>query len=259
FAAESHVDRSIQSAKSFVTTNVLGTFTLLNAAKDAWQNQGTLFENRFHQISTDEVYGALGEKGQFTEETPYDPRNPYSASKAGANMLVKSFGYTHGMNIIISSSSNNYGPMQHHEKLIPMIISNAVACSAIPLCGDGQDVRYWLYVNDDCSALDNIYHHGKTLNTYNVGGSNEKANIDLAVAICEILDQLRPTVRKNANLSSFKELITFTEDRLGHDPRYAIDDKKLRQEMGWKPKIHLDTSLKATIEWYVEKWDRITR
>src|SRR5699024_7429083 len=217
FAAESHVDRSIQSAKSFVTTNVLGTFTLLNASKDAWQNQGTLFENRFHQISTDEVYRALGEKGQFTEETPYDPRNPYSASKAGANMLVKSFGYTHGMNIIISSSSNNYGPMQHHEKLIPTIISNALACRPIPLYGDGQNVRDWLHVKDHCRALDNIYHHGKTLNTYNVGGGNEKANIDVAVAICEILDQLRPTVRKNANLSSFKELITFTEDRLGHD------------------------------------------
>ena len=256
FAAESHVDRSIQDAKSFVTTNVLGTFTLLEAAKNAWKKQGLLAENRFHQISTDEVYGSLGADGMFTEETPYNPRNPYSASKASANMLVRSFSYTHGMNIVISSSSNNYGPRQHEEKLIPTIISNALACRRIPIYGDGKNVRDWLNVDDHCAALDVIYHQGESLETYNVGGRNEKTNIDIATEICTMLDEVKADVKTEAGLTSFKDLITFTEDRLGHDRRYAVDDTKLRQTLGWKPTITFESGLKKTIDWYMKQWEQ---
>lgn len=257
FAAESHVDRSIEDAKSFVTTNVLGTLTLLQAAKNAWEKQGVLTESRFHQISTDEVYGSLGANGMFTEETPYDPRNPYSASKAGANMLVKSFGTTHGMNAVISSSSNNYGPRQHEEKLIPTVISKALTCRPIPIYGDGKNVRDWISVEDHCTALDVIFHKGKSLETYNVGGGNEKTNIEIANQICEILDQMKPNIRKQAGLASFKDLITYTDDRLGHDRRYAVDDTKLRQTLGWNPTVTIEAGLKKTIDWYVEQWEQV--
>lgn len=257
FAAESHVDRSIQDASSFITSNIIGTFTLLDAAKTAWQKQGELQENRFHQISTDEVYGSLGSDGMFTENTPYDPRNPYSASKASANMLVRSFGYTHGMNIVISSSSNNYGPRQHQEKLIPTIIASALACRRIPIYGDGQNIRDWLYVEDHCTALDDIFHRGTSLETYNVGGRNEKTNLAIATEICTILDRVKADIKTHAGLKSFKELITFTEDRLGHDRRYAVDDTKLRANLGWSPAVPFDTGLQKTIEWYIQQWQQV--
>jgi dTDP-glucose 4,6-dehydratase len=254
FAAESHVDRSIQDAAVFTETNLVGTTTLLQAAKNAWEKEGVLKERRFHHISTDEVYGSLGETGKFTEKTPYDPRNPYSASKAGSNMLVKSFGYTYGMNIIITSSSNNYGPRQHEEKLIPTIISNALKGAPIPIYGDGQNIRDWLYVHDHCRALDAAFHHAKPMEKYNIGGGNEKTNIEITAAICSILDIKLEELKQEKGLTSFKELITFTEDRLGHDRRYAIDDSKLRTDLGWKPKESLTSGLEKTVDWYVNKW-----
>ncbi|TQS70585.1 dTDP-glucose 4,6-dehydratase [Ornithinibacillus gellani] len=254
FAAESHVDRSIQDATSFVTTNVLGTHVLLHAAKTDWERKGTLKDNRFHHISTDEVYGSLDEDGMFSEETPYDPRNPYSASKAGANMLVRSFGYTYGMNIIISSCSNNYGPKQHQEKLIPTIIRHALHGERIPIYGDGQNIRDWIFVVDHCRALDQIYHHGKPMETYNVGGRNERTNIEMAEQICNLLDNKIPDHQKPEQLERFSELISFTRDRLGHDRRYAVDDRKIRRELGWEPNVSFQQGLQKTIDWYVDKW-----
>ncbi|MFG6147775.1 dTDP-glucose 4,6-dehydratase [Halobacillus sp. B23F22_1] len=257
FAAESHVDRSIEDASSFIDTNVKGTMILLQAAKREWERRGELKTARFHQISTDEVYGSLDDEGKFNEHTPYDPRNPYSASKAGANLLVKSFGYTYGMNVVLSSSSNNYGPNQHVEKLIPTIISNALNHRPIPIYGDGKNIREWLYVEDHCRALDLIFHHGKSMESYNVGGGNEMKNIDLAVEICEILDHTYPAYK--GSLASFKELITFTKDRLGHDRRYAVDDTKLRGTLGWQPIIEMEQGLQETVEWYVEQWTPLSR
>ncbi|MBU5468639.1 dTDP-glucose 4,6-dehydratase [Virgibacillus sp. MSJ-26] len=257
FAAESHVDRSIEDGTSFVTTNVLGTYTLLEAAKEAWGKADLLSENRFHHISTDEVYGSLGNDGMFSEETPYDPRNPYSATKAGANMLVKSFGFTYGMNIVISSCSNNYGPKQHQEKLIPTIISNALAEKPIPIYGDGENIRDWIYVEDHCNALDTIFHKGKVMESYNVGGRTEKTNIDVAMKICDILDRMKDDLDISSNIGSFKDLITFTKDRLGHDRRYAVDDTKIREQLGWAPEISFDEGLKKTVDWYVDQWTKV--
>ncbi|MGJ9457556.1 dTDP-glucose 4,6-dehydratase [Oceanobacillus sp. CF4.6] len=256
FAAESHVDRSIEDSRAFIQSNILGTMTLLQAARDDWEKKGEISNRRFHQISTDEIYGSLGTDGVFSEETPYDPRNPYSASKAGANLLVKSFGYTYGMNIIISSSSNNYGPKQHKEKLIPTIIRKALAGEHIPIYGDGKNIRDWLFVEDHCRALDAIYHQGKSLETYNVGGGNEKTNIAIAKQICEILDQIKPEIKwQEEGIHSYKDLITFTKDRKGHDRRYAVDDSKLRNKLDWKPKEDMDEALKKTVEWYVKQWN----
>lgn len=258
FAAESHVDRSIRDAKAFVETNVLGTLVLLQAAKKDWEKKGKLSERRFHHISTDEVYGSLGDKGKFNEKTPYDPRNPYSASKASSNLLVKSFGYTYGMNVVITSCSNNFGPRQHQEKLIPTIISHALAVEPIPIYGDGKNVRDWLYVADHCQALDLIFQQAGPLEAYNIGGGNEKTNIEIAVVICDILDTLHPEIKDAASLTSFKELITFTVDRLGHDRRYAVDDAKLRNTLGWEPKEQLESGMKKTVEWYVNLWKQKT-
>lgn len=254
FAAESHVDRSIKDAKEFVRSNVLGTMVLLQAARSDWKKKGVLAERRFHQISTDEVYGSLGETGKFSETTPYDPRNPYSASKAGANMLAKSFGYTYGMNVVISSSSNNYGPRQHEEKLIPTIISKALSGQSIPIYGDGKNIRDWLYVGDHCSALVQIYHRSAPLEMYNIGGNNEKTNIEIAENICEILDEIEPDIKEKFSLTSFKDLIIFTEDRLGHDRRYAVDDTKLKTDLGWSAEEPFVSGIKKTVEWYVNKW-----
>ncbi|QKY70018.1 dTDP-glucose 4,6-dehydratase [Lentibacillus sp. CBA3610] len=253
FAAESHVDRSIKDVKAFIQSNVLGTAVLLQAARDAWNKAGELHTRRFHQVSTDEVYGSLelDGGGKFNEQTPYDPRNPYSASKSGADMLVKSFGHTYGMNVVTSSSSNNYGPGQHAEKLIPTIISNALQGNSIPIYGDGKNVRDWLYVTDHCHALDMIFHHGNALEKYNVGGGNEKTNIELAMTICDILDHLRP------GHDSYKELITFIGDRKGHDRRYAVDDSKIKTTLGWKPFTTFETGIHKTVEWYVEQWEKI--
>lgn len=259
FAAESHVDRSITDARSFVDTNVVGTLNLLQAARNDWGGKGELEGRRFHHISTDEVYGSLGEEGIFTEETPYDPRNPYSASKAGANLMVKSFGYTYGMNIILSSSSNNYGPRQHEEKLLPTIIEQALNGKEIPIYGDGKNVRDWLYVEDHCRAIDTVYHFGKSQETYNIGGRNERTNLEITNQICDILNDLRPDLLSKYELGEFQDLITFVEDRKGHDLRYAIDDSKLRNELQWEPKQSLENGLKQTIEWYIRKWESITK
>lgn len=259
FAAESHVDRSITDARSFVDTNVVGTLNLLQAARNDWGGKRELEGRRFHHISTDEVYGSLGEEGIFTEETPYDPRNPYSASKAGANLMVKSFGYTYGMNIILSSSSNNYGPRQHEEKLLPTIIEQALNGKEIPIYGDGKNVRDWLYVEDHCRAIDTVYHFGKSQETYNIGGRNERTNLEITNQICDILNDLRPDLLSKYELGEFQDLITFVEDRKGHDLRYAIDDSKLRNELQWEPKQSLENGLKQTIEWYIRKWESITK
>ncbi|GGB37773.1 dTDP-glucose 4,6-dehydratase [Virgibacillus dakarensis] len=258
FAAESHVDRSIQDAKQFVEANVVGTTVLLQAARNAWERLGVLHERRFHQISTDEIYGSLDETGKFNEQTPYNPRNPYSASKASANLLVKSFGYTYGMNIVISSSSNNYGPRQHEEKLIPTIIAKALSLESIPIYGDGKNIRDWLYVTDHCQALDFVYHHGNTMETYNIGGGNELTNIEVAIKICQILDQLKPDIKARASIEYFADLITYTEDRPGHDRRYAVDDTKTRKTLGWKPVMTFEQGIRQTVEWYVNKWEKVT-
>ncbi|GGP14187.1 dTDP-glucose 4,6-dehydratase [Oceanobacillus neutriphilus] len=254
FAAESHVDRSINDASPFINTNVVGTLNLLQAARADWEAKGALQERRFHQISTDEVYGSLGESGMFTEETPYDPRNPYSASKAGANFLVKSFGYTYGMNVIISSCSNNYGPRQHEEKLLPTIIRHALANEPIPIYGDGKNIRDWLFVEDHCRAIDMIYHQGKTMEIYNVGGNNEQENMKITNLICHLLDEQRPDLLQTYRLEHFSDLITFVEDRKGHDKRYAIDASKIQRELGWQPEVDLEDGLRKTVEWYLQKW-----
>lgn len=251
-AAESHVDRSIKDGTTFVETNVLGTFNLLQAAKKSWKQDSNLEVHRFHHISTDEIYGSLESDGMFSEETPYDPRNQYSATKASSNMLVKSFGYTYDMDIVISSCSNNYGPKQHKEKLIPTIIHNALTEQPIPIYGDGQNIRDWIYVEDHCRALDTIFHNGKSMNTYNVGGRTEKTNIEIVNSICDLLDDLHPISSKV--IKSYRELITFTEDRLGHDRRYAVDDRKIRETLNWTQMTRFETGLKNTIEWYVNKW-----
>ncbi|SEB16420.1 dTDP-glucose 4,6-dehydratase [Thalassobacillus cyri] len=256
FAAESHVDKSIADTKPFITTNVVGTVNLLQTAKRDWEQKGVLAERRFHHISTDEVYGSLDEDGAFTEETPYDPRNPYSASKASANMLVKSYHNTYGMNVVISSSSNNYGPRQHDEKLIPTIIRNALAGESIPIYGDGQNIRDWLYVTDHCHALDAVFHHGNTGESYNIGGRNERTNLDMTNRICGLLDVYQPDRKKQLKLTNFKDLITFVDDRPGHDRRYAVDDSKIRQTLGWMPEVELDQGLAETVSWYINKWEQ---
>lgn len=253
-AAESHVDRSIQDAASFVTTNVFGTFNLLQVAKTNWEKNSNLKKHRFHHISTDEVYGSLDNEGMFSEETPYDPRNPYSATKASSNMLVKSFGYTYGMDFVISSCSNNFGPKQHKEKLIPTIIRQALLNKPIPIYGDGQNIRDWIYVDDHCNALDIIFHHGKTMNTYNVGGRTEKTNIEIALKVCDKLERILPL--KNRQIRQYRDLINYTEDRLGHDRRYAVNDNKIRESLGWSQKTDFDTGLKKTIDWYVNQWKK---
>ncbi|MDY0404356.1 dTDP-glucose 4,6-dehydratase [Virgibacillus sp. 179-BFC.A HS] len=253
-AAESHVDRSIADAKQFVETNLLGTTVLLQTAKKDWEEKGVLQKRRFHQVSTDEIYGSLGENGKFSEDTPYAPRNPYSASKAGANFLVSSFGHTYGMNVVISSCSNNYGPRQHREKLIPTIISKALALEPIPIYGDGKNIRDWIYVMDHVQALDMIFHKGKRLETYNVGGNNERTNMEIAKTVCMMLDELQPALLRNAGLDSFQDLITYTADRLGHDRRYAVDDSKIRSKLGWHPQTQFQQGIRQTVEWYLAQW-----
>ena len=258
FAAESHVDNSIKNPGVFVQTNVNGTFTLIDVAYKYWMNKPfsykEKYENvRFHHISTDEVYGTLSldPSDLFTELTPYAPNSPYSASKASSDMIIRAYNETYGMNTVITNCSNNYGPKQHDEKLIPTIIRKALSNQNIPIYGDGKNIRDWLYVLDHCKGIDIVYHNGKKGETYNIGGRNERTNLQIVDRICTILDQQVP----KADNSSYKDLITFVEDRAGHDRRYAIDATKLENELGWKADENFDTGIVKTIEWYLRKYN----
>ncbi|MFK5937193.1 MAG: dTDP-glucose 4,6-dehydratase [Sulfurimonas sp.] len=252
FAAESHVDNSIENPEIFVETNVNGTFTLLNVAKNYWMEKPFVYKEkyekcRFHHISTDEVYGTLNETDLFTEDTPYAPNSPYSASKASSDMLVRSYQETYGLNTVITNCSNNYGPKQHSEKLIPTIIRKALADENIPIYGDGKNIRDWLYVLDHCKGIDLVYHNGLEANVYNIGGRNERTNLQIANKICEILDIKVPHTK------SYKELISFVEDRAGHDRRYAIDATKLESKLDWKADENFESGIVKTVEWYLTK------
>ncbi|MFA5216005.1 dTDP-glucose 4,6-dehydratase [Sulfuricurvum sp.] len=257
FAAESHVDNSIKNPGVFVQTNVNGTFTLIDVAYKSWMEKPFVYKTgyegcRFHHISTDEVYGTLGESGLFTEETSYAPNSPYSASKAGSDMIVRSYHHTYGMNTVITNCSNNYGPKQHDEKLIPTIIRKALFGENIPIYGDGKNIRDWLYVLDHCKGIDLVYHIGRSGEVYNIGGRNERNNNQIAERICTLLDTMKP----KEDGKSYKELITYVEDRAGHDRRYAIDATKLENELGWKADENFDTGIVKTILWYLEKYTR---
>jgi dTDP-glucose 4,6-dehydratase len=247
-AAESHVDRSIADPSAFVRTNVMGTVSLLNAARAAWKD---LSEKRFYHISTDEVYGSLGETGFFTEQTAYDPRSPYSASKASSDHLVRAYYHTFKLPVTISNCSNNYGAYQFPEKLIPLAINNIRHSKPVPVYGKGENVRDWLFVEDHARAIDLIFHQGRTGETYNIGGDNEWQNIDLIMALCEIMDE-----RLNRPLGTSASLITFVKDRAGHDLRYAIDFSKLNKELGWSPSLDFKEGLRKTVDWYLsnELW-----
>ena len=251
-AAESHVDRSIDGPGAFIDTNVRGTYELLEAARDYWQARGKPEGFRFHHISTDEVFGSLGAEGQFTEATPYDPRSPYSASKAASDHLVRAWYHTYGLPVVLSNCSNNYGPFHFPEKLIPVVILNALAGKAIPVYGQGQNVRDWLYVEDHASALLEVVQKGALGRSYNIGGENEATNIDLVHRICAVLDARRPDAAPHARL------IEFVTDRPGHDLRYAIDATRIREELGWRPSVTLDEGLARTVDWYLanEDWWR---
>ncbi len=253
FAAESHVDNSIKGPKAFINTNLMGTFNLIECARRHWMEAPNKFKEgyescRFHHISTDEVYGTLGDEGYFTETTPYAPNSPYSASKAGSDFIVRAYHHTYGMNVTTSNCSNNYGPKQHHEKLIPLIIERALAEQPLPIYGQGLNIRDWLYVLDHCKAIDLIFHTGKSGETYNVGGHNERNNITIVKTICAILDERRP----RANGGKYEDLITFVQDRAGHDFRYAIDANKLETELGWHADETFDTGIVKTVEWYLK-------
>lgn len=253
FAAESHVDNSIKCPDAFIKTNINGTFNLVDAARRHWmdgpsQVKAGYEDCRFHHISTDEVYGALGETGFFTEATPYAPNSPYSASKASSDFIVRAYHHTFGMNVTTSNCSNNYGPKQHNEKLIPHIIAAALAGKPLPIYGRGENVRDWLYVLDHCKAIDLIFHNGKSGETYNIGGHNERNNITIVNTICDILDNLRP----RADGHKYAEQITFVADRAGHDFRYAIDATKLETELGWRADETFDTGIVKTVKWYLE-------
>lgn len=243
-AAESHVDRSISDPLSFVRTNVMGTANLLQLAKDHWKNN--LGMHRFYHVSTDEVYGSLDHGGFFTEDTPYDPQSPYSASKAGSDHFVRAFHNTYGMNVVISNCSNNYGPNHFPEKLIPLMINNILERKPLPVYGKGENIRDWLYVIDHATAIDKVFHEGKTGDTYNIGGFNEWKNIDLVYLLCDQMDD------KLGNSKGYsRELITYVTDRAGHDLRYAIDASKINQELGWKPSVTFEEGLSKTIDWYL--------
>jgi len=247
-AAESHVDRSITGAADFIQTNVIGTFTLLEAARDYWSALDDAAKQafRFHHVSTDEVYGSLGKEGLFTEETPYDPSSPYSASKASSDHLVMAWQRTYGLPVVVSNCSNNYGPYHFPEKLIPLTILNALAGERLPVYGKGENVRDWLYVEDHARALDLISERGRVGETYNVGGRNERRNIEVVRRICAVLDQLVPANRPR------EELIEFVTDRPGHDARYAIDATKLETELGWRAEEDFDSGIEKTVQWYLE-------
>ncbi len=242
-AAESHVDRSIENPLEFVNTNVIGTLTLLNTAKKYWDSGE---DNLFYHVSTDEVYGSLGETGKFLETTCYDPRSPYSASKASSDHFVRAYAHTYGLNTMISNCSNNYGPFQFPEKLIPLIINNIVNKKTLPVYGDGKNVRDWLYVEDHVKAIDQIFHKGKYNETYNIGGDNEWMNIEIVRKLCDIVDGKLGRKPKES-----QALIEFVKDRPGHDRRYAIDSSKLQSQIGWIPETDFATGMEKTVEWYL--------
>ncbi len=251
FAAESHVDRSIDGPAEFIRTNILGTFTLLEAARTAWttDHRSPATWRRFLHVSTDEVYGSLGDTGYFTECTPYDPRSPYSASKASSDHLVSAYFHTYGLPVLITNCSNNYGPYQFPEKLIPLIINNALQGKKLPVYGDGKNVRDWLYVTDHCAGILAVLTQGKIGETYNIGGNTEKQNIEVVTTICDLLDDkvgLLPGDQPR------RSLITFVQDRAGHDRRYAIDAGKINRELGWQPAITFDVGMRRTVEWYLD-------
>jgi dTDP-glucose 4,6-dehydratase len=253
-AAESHVDRSISSPMEFVLTNVVGTVNLLNAAKQSWKDN--LKDTRFYHVSTDEVYGTLGEEGMFTEETAYDPHSPYSASKASSDHFVRAYQDTYGLNTVISNCSNNYGSYHFPEKLIPLAINNIKNNNPIPVYGKGENIRDWLWVEDHARAIDVIFHNAKSGTTYNIGGHNEWKNIDLIYTLCKIMDK-----KLGREDGTSAKLITFVTDRAGHDLRYAIDSTKLQKELGWTPSLQFEEGLEKTVEWYMEnsEWlDNVT-
>ena len=248
FAAESHVDRSILGPEPFIQTNIVGTFTLLEAARQFWlpEQEPAIPVHRFHHVSTDEVYGSLGPNDPpFSESTPYAPNSPYAASKAASDHLVRAYGHTYGMRVSISNCSNNYGPFQFPEKLIPLMILNAVEAKELPVYGDGRQVRDWLYVEDHCEAIELILWRGKAGETYNIGGGNQPANLTIVETVCDLLDELKPTA------VSYHRLVQFVSDRPGHDRRYAMDIAKINGELGWKPRHTLQEGLRLTVEWFL--------
>lgn len=251
-AAESHVDRSISNPMSFIETNIVGTVTLLNAARHAWKDD---FEGKiFYHISTDEVYGSLGETGFFTEETSYDPRSPYSASKASSDHLVRAYYHTYGMPVKLSNCSNNYGPYQFPEKLIPLMINNIKNKKELPVYGDGKYTRDWLWVEDHAEAIDVVFHKGKIGETYNIGGDNEWKNIDLVELLCDSMDEILGRPKGES-----RGLIRFVKDRPGHDRRYAIDATKIKEELGWVPKVQMEEGMQRTAQWYLEQKEWLER
>ncbi|MFN4202693.1 MAG: dTDP-glucose 4,6-dehydratase [Tabrizicola sp.] len=251
-AAESHVDRSIDGPADFIETNITGTFNLLEAARAYWTRAGKPGSFRVHHISTDEVFGSLGPTGQFTEETPYDPRSPYSASKAASDHLVRAWGETYGLPVVLTNCSNNYGPYHFPEKLIPVTILNALHGRPIPVYGTGENVRDWLYVEDHANALLLVLERGAVGRSYNIGGENERRNIDLVRTICALLDEMAPKP------TPYADQITFVTDRPGHDARYAIDPSRIRDELGWRPSVTVEEGLRRTVRWYLdnESWWR---
>jgi dTDP-glucose 4,6-dehydratase len=251
-AAESHVDRSIDGPAEFVETNITGTFNMLEAARTYWSSLDNNFNFRFHHVSTDEVYGSLPNdpKILFTEETPYDPRSPYSASKASSDHLVRAWHETYGLPILLTNCSNNYGPYQFPEKLIPVVILNALAGKPLPIYGDGGNIRDWLYVEDHVDALLLVLKKGDVGKTYNIGGNNERTNLQLVKSLCQILDRVKPF-----DGGSYEDLITFVSDRPGHDARYAIDARRIRDELGWQPSVTVEEGLEKTVSWYLDNED----
>jgi len=250
FAAESHVDRSIEGPGDFIQTNIVGTFNLLEAVRSYWNEERMNNEDdfRFLHISTDEVYGSLGSTGFFTETTPFAPNSPYSASKASSDHLVRAYYHTYGLPTLTTNCSNNYGPYQFPEKLIPLVLLNALEGKALPVYGDGQNIRDWLYVLDHCSALKTVIERGKIGETYNIGGNNEKSNLDVVHTLCDLLDELSPQPKGR----SYRQQIVFVKDRPGHDQRYAIDSTKLQTTLDWQPAETFTTGLRKTVEWYLE-------
>ncbi|MEL6915497.1 MAG: dTDP-glucose 4,6-dehydratase [Pseudomonadota bacterium] len=246
-AAESHVDRSIDGPGAFIETNITGTFHLLEASRTFWAGSGAPEAFRFHHVSTDEVFGSLGSDGLFSEETAYDPRSPYSASKAASDHLVNAWHETYGLPVVVTNCSNNYGPFHLPEKLIPLVILNAIAEKPLPIYGDGSNVRDWLYVEDHADALLTVLERGKIGRSYNIGGENERTNLQLVQTLCAILDEEKP--RRSA---PYAELITFVKDRPGHDARYAIDPTRIREELGWQPSVTVEEGLRRTVRWYLE-------